>query len=231
MVIILQFRGCNPIVCVCAVFRRNRDFPFFKNNHDIISSHQYKYIKFINSQNSWGSLQWLYGNLVLPIRHYLCPWFSGSEKCVAAPSGGMFGGSWSCPGKNLNMTPIKFPETNTECPWKYACFAKSKFTLTKPRFLKFKILVFQRVVLPNINFSCQFQGVNDPRPQVPQWFWGSQLAEPGESDGGSPVPRVTPWRIHGTIAYLPTWMVDFYGKLVGKYTINTWILWDTLVLI
>ena len=27
-----------------------------------------------------------------------------------------------------------------------------------------------------------------------------------------------PWRIHGTIVYLPTWMVDFYGKLVGEYT-------------
>ena len=22
-----------------------------------------------------------------------------------------------------------------------------------------------------------------------------------------------PWRIHGTIVYLPTWMVDIYGKL------------------
>ena len=30
-----------------------------------------------------------------------------------------------------------------------------------------------------------------------------------------------PWRIHGTngkIFTVPTWMVDFYGKLVGKYT-------------
>ena len=26
-------------------------------------------------------------------------------------------------------------------------------------------------------------------------------------------------RIQGTIAYLPTWLVEFYGKLVGKYTI------------
>ena len=27
-----------------------------------------------------------------------------------------------------------------------------------------------------------------------------------------------PWRIHGTIVYLPTWMVDLYGINVGKYT-------------
>ena len=26
-------------------------------------------------------------------------------------------------------------------------------------------------------------------------------------------------RVHGTIVYLPTWMLDFYGKLVGEYTI------------
>ena len=29
-----------------------------------------------------------------------------------------------------------------------------------------------------------------------------------------------PLRIHGTIVYLPTWMVDFYGKLVGKHIIH-----------
>ena len=32
-----------------------------------------------------------------------------------------------------------------------------------------------------------------------------------------------PWRIHVTIAYLPTWMVAFYGFHVGKYTIVPWI--------
>ena len=33
-------------------------------------------------------------------------------------------------------------------------------------------------------------------------------------------------RIHGTIVYLPTWMVDFYGKIsIGKYTIVSWIPW------
>ena len=27
-------------------------------------------------------------------------------------------------------------------------------------------------------------------------------------------------RIHGTIVYIPTWMVDFYGFHVGKYTLQ-----------
>ena len=39
------------------------------------------------------------------------------------------------------------------------------------------------------------------------------------------------WRIYtkipsmGRFVYLPTWMVDVYGKCIGKYTIITWILW------
>ena len=38
--------------------------------------------------------------------------------------------------------------------------------------------------------------------------------------------RIYAHTIHGTIVYLPTWMVDFYGFHVGKYTIVPWIVWD-----
>ena len=37
---------------------------------------------------------------------------------------------------------------------------------------------------------------------------------------------IIPHRIHGTngiLWYLPTWMLDFYGKSVGKYTVHSWI--------
>lgn len=50
-----------------------------------------------------------------PNPHDVCPRFSGREMCGCTKLG-MFGGFWSWPGKNLNMTPIKCPETNTECP-------------------------------------------------------------------------------------------------------------------
>ena len=33
-------------------------------------------------------------------------------------------------------------------------------------------------------------------------------------------------RIHGTGMHLPTFMVDFDGKVVGKYIPVPWILWD-----
>ena len=39
-----------------------------------------------------------------------------------------------------------------------------------------------------------------------------------------------PWRIHGTgTVYLPTWMVDCYGKLMGKYTFRpmVWVYVET----
>ena len=60
--------------------------------------------------------------------------------------------------KSLNMTLIHALKLTVKAHENVQFFAKSKFILTKPRFLKFKMLVF----------SCQFQGVNDPRPQVPQ---------------------------------------------------------------
>ena len=104
-------------------------------------------------------------------------------------------------------------------------FAKSKFILTKPRFLTFKMLVFQRVVLPNINFSCHFPGCQwSPGSQVPHDFEHPNWLSLG-SQTAVGVPRVgtngilsafhTPWRIHGT--GIPGWLI-FYGKLVGKYT-------------
>ena len=30
------------------------------------------------------------------------------------------------------------------------------------------------------------------------------------------------------LVYSPTWMVDFYGKWLGKYTIAPWILWASM---
>ena len=37
--------------------------------------------------------------------------------------------------------------------------------------------------------------------------------------GGPPLFLETP-------IFMSTWMVDFYGKCIGKYTVITWILWD-----
>ena len=36
-----------------------------------------------------------------------------------------------------------------------------------------------------------------------------------------------PWRIHGCLVYLPTWMVDFNGKCREIY--HTWIVWERLM--
>ena len=45
-----------------------------------------------------------------------------------------------------------------------------------------------------------------------------QLGESMEIPGNMLSRTCFPLRIYGTIVYLPTWMVDLYGKLVGKYT-------------
>ena len=45
------------------------------------------------------------------------------------------------------------------------------------------------------------------------------------SQVGIPLGIVSHDDFHGKMAYLPRWMVDFYGFHVGKYTIFPWILW------
>ena len=44
----------------------------------------------------------------------------------------------------------------------------------------------------------------------------------GGSRHGKACLRLMSHRIHGTIVYLPTNLVDFYGFHVGKYTIHGW---------
>ena len=87
----------------------------------------------------------------------------------------------------------------------------------------------------------EFAGFLNHQPVGPS-YWPETLNRSPESERSSPTHSEikrkvtnwrhkkceallnTPWRIHGTIVcLLPTWMVDFYGKLyvnVGKYTIH-----------
>ena len=149
--------------------------------------------------------------------------------CHATVTDDLLRGKWEFNQGRVGCAPTNVPYKKSQCK-PYITWVFLGYIIPKnPKVERNYTVRGTRTLVPWINGEkdenspCHFGLKNSPNSEV-RFSGQKKYEELSELNGSnclfflllSPIPSM--WLVY--LVYLPTWIVDFYGKLVGKYTVR-----------